>query len=136
MRQAREEVKMVRSHREIASILGELGIPHEVERLTDDGYFSVDVYLPGGDIALELDGPTHFIAHAGEGGAPGDTPRTTRTPRTEIRDMFLARRHRVVLCVPWFEYAELAELNSSTQRNEYVVAKLRAAGVSIPAPGM
>ena len=124
---------MTRSHKEIASILGQLGIPHEVERLTDDGYFSVDVYLPDNDIALEFDGPTHFIASAGEGGALDDAPRTTRTTRTELRDMFLARRHRVVLSVPWFEYAELAELNSSTQRNEYVAAKLRAAGVSVPA---
>jgi len=132
MRQAQEEVKMVRTHREIASILGELGIPHEVEHLTDDGYFSVDVYLPGGDIALELDGPTHFIAPAGEGGAPGDAPRTTRTTRTELRDMFLMRRHRVVLSVPWFEYAALND-GGAAEKNEYVAAKLRAAGVSIPA---
>ena len=33
-----------RSHDKIASIVGDLGIPKEVERLTDDGYFSVDVY--------------------------------------------------------------------------------------------
>ena len=133
MSQARDEVTMTRAHKAVASILGELGIRHEVERLTDDGYFSVDVYLPDNDMALEFDGPTHFIASAGEGGAPGVAPRTTRTTRTELRDMFLARRHRVVLSVPWFEYAELAELDSNTQRNEYVAAKLRAAGASIPA---
>jgi len=130
MLQARDEVKITKSHKKIASILGDLGIAHEVERLTDDGYFSVDVYLPHNDVALECDGPTHFIASAGEGGALDDAARTTRTARTELRDMFLARRHRVVLSVPWFEYAEL---KSSTQRNEYVAAKLRAAGVSVPA---
>jgi len=129
MSYARDEVSVTRSHKEIASIIGELGIPHEVERLTDDGYFSVDVYLPDGDFALEFDGPAHFIASAGEGGALDDAPRTTRTTRTELRDMFLARRHRVVLSVPWFEYAEV---ESSTQRSEYVAAKLRAAGVRIP----
>jgi len=130
MRQAQEEVKMGWWPKEIASILGDLGIPHEVERLTDDGYFSVDVYLPGNDIALELDGPTHFIASAGEGGASGDKPCTTRTPRSEIRDMFLARRHRVVLSVPWFEFDKL---RGRAEKSEYVAAKLRAAGVSIPA---
>jgi hypothetical protein len=31
-----------------------------VERLTNDGYFSVDVYLPDDDVVLEFDGPTHF----------------------------------------------------------------------------
>jgi len=35
----------------------------------------------------------------------------------------------VVLSVPWFEYAEVV---SSTQRTEFVAAKLRGAGVRIP----
>jgi hypothetical protein len=30
-----------------------------------------------------------------------------RTLRTELRDMFLARRHHAVVSVPWFEWAEL-----------------------------
>ena len=41
MRNARDDVHVTRSHKEIASIIGELGVPHVVERLTDDGYFSV-----------------------------------------------------------------------------------------------
>ena len=132
MSNAREEVTMGSSHTEIASILGELGIPHEVERLTSDGYFSVDVYMPDNDIALEVDGPTHFMSSAGEEGTPVDAPRTARTKRTDLRDMFLARRHRVVLSVPWFEYAELND-KGAAEKIEYVVAKLRSAGVSIPA---
>ena len=99
MRNARTDVKVSRSHREIAAILHELGVPHEVgmcrltpsnpvlkaptasvietiydellsdvafrfnlrcynevERLTNDGYFSTDLYMPDGDIALEFDG--------------------------------------------------------------------------------
>jgi hypothetical protein len=131
MLQARDEVKMTKSHKQIASILGDLGIVHEVERLTDDGYFSVDVYVPDNDVALEFDGPTHFIASAGVGGALDDAPHTTRTMRTELRDMFLARRHRVVLSVPWFEYAELNG-KGAAEKSEYVATKLRAAGVSVP----
>ena len=56
MRNARTDVKVSRSHREIATILPELGIPHGIERVTNDGYFSVDVYIPDGNIALEFDG--------------------------------------------------------------------------------
>jgi hypothetical protein len=126
-----------RSHTEIASILGDLGIRHEMERLTDDGYFSVDVYLPDGDVALEIDGPTHFIkiSGGGEGAAPGgvgDASRasTRTTMSTELRDLFLARRHRVVLSVPWFEYDKL---KGRTEKKEYVAEKLRAAGVRVPA---
>jgi len=48
MRQTRDEVRnsTSKSHKEIAKFIGELGVPHKVERLTKDGYFSVDVYLP------------------------------------------------------------------------------------------
>jgi len=61
----------------VASIICELGVPHEVECLTEDGYFSVDVYLPQNGVAIEVDGPTHFIiADTGEGGALGDANRT------------------------------------------------------------
>ena len=154
-----------------------------MEVLTDDEYFSLDVYLPGFDVALEVDGPSHFAAApspvgreassssssssspsspsspssssspspssyssssssssstsssgvvpggaieggasgsgaagdvsgsrgeagGGEGGAPGASDpvaRTTRTMSTELRDLFLAKRHRAVVSVPWFE---------------------------------
>ena len=50
--------------------------------------------------------------------------------RTELRDMFLARRHLVVLPVPYFE---LAELKGRTVKTEYVAEKLRAAGVAMQA---
>jgi hypothetical protein len=135
MRSSRDDATVSKSHKEIASIIGELGVRHVVERLTNDGYFSVDVYLPDDDVALEFDGPTHFI-HAfvgGGGGAPGDVPRTsTRTVRTELRDMFLARRHHAVVSVPWFEWAEL-NFKGAAEKKAFVAAKLRGAGVRVPA---
>jgi hypothetical protein len=69
--------------------------------VTDDGYFSIDVYMPDINAALEFDGPSHFIniAAGGEGAAPGDASRTpTRTVRTELRDLFLQKRHAVGRC--------------------------------------
>jgi len=32
------------AHKETASIIGELGVSHVVERLTEDGYFSAGAY--------------------------------------------------------------------------------------------
>ena len=100
MHSARDDVTVSSAVKEIASILGDLGIRNEVERLTDDGYFSVDVYLPNDDVALEFDGPLHFIkiCDGGEGAAPGGVgdaslASTRKTMSTELRDMFLARRH-------------------------------------------
>jgi hypothetical protein len=133
MRQAHDDVTMSRDHKEVASIIGELGVAHEVERLTNDGYFSVDVYMPGADVALEIDGPSHFtnISVDGDRYAPGDAPRNwRRTPRTELRDMFLARRHHLVVCVPYFEYDKLKGRMAQTT---YIAEKLRGAGVHVPA---
>jgi len=94
-RNVRDDFTVSKLHAEIASIIGELGVPHAMERLTGDGYFSVDVYLPDGDVALEVDGPYHFIniAVRGAGGAPvGESRTSTRNVRTELRDLFLIRR--------------------------------------------
>jgi len=132
MRQVRDDVTVSSDHKQIATIIGDLGICREVESLSDGRCFSVDVFLPDHDVAIEFDGPTHFNnASAGvEGGAPGNAaPRTTRTPKTELRDMFLRRRYRTVVSVPWFEWAEL---RGSTAKKAYVAEKLRAAGVSVP----
>jgi len=39
-----------------------------VEVLTHDDYFSLDVYLPDFDVALEVDGPSHITAAPSAGG--------------------------------------------------------------------
>ena len=133
MRNARDDVTVSSDHKQFASIIGDLGVQYEVERLSDDDNFSVDIYLPDDDVALEFDGPTHFIntSDSGEGAAPGDAPsRTTRTPKTELRDMFLWRRYRTVLSVPHFEWDVL---RGSAEKKAYVAAKLKAVGVSVPA---
>jgi len=104
-----------------------------LERLSDDSYFSVDVFLPDDDVAIEFDGPTHFIniSDGGEGAAPGDASRTTRTAKTELRDKFLWRRYRTVLSVPYFEWDEAK--GSAEKKKAYIAEKLRAAGVHVPA---
>jgi hypothetical protein len=132
MRNVRDDTTVSRSHKEIASIIGDLGVPREVERLTDDDLFSVDMFLTDDDVAIEIDGPTHFIKNSdgGEGAAPGDASRRTRSPKTELRDKFLERRHRTVTSVPWFEWAVL---RGSAEKKAYVTKMLRAAGVSVPA---
>ena len=134
MRNAREDATVPTWVKDAASIIGELGVRCDVECLSECGKFSIGVFLPVDEVAIEFDGPTHFIntSDGGKGAAPGDAYRTSpRTPSTELRDMFLRRRYRTVLSVPWFEWAEL---RGSVAKRAYVVAKLKAAGVSILAP--
>jgi hypothetical protein len=49
----------------VSRALTTLGVPHEVEKLTDNGYFRIDIYLesPRGPVALEVDGPSHFTVN-------------------------------------------------------------------------
>ena len=136
MRQVRDDVTVSKNHKVLASIIGDLGVRYEVECLADDKNFSVDVFLPDDDVAIEFDGPTHYFINTsdgGEGGAPGDASHTTKTPRTELRDMFLRRRYRTVLSVPWFEWAEVRD-KGAAEKKAFVAKKLRAAGVSVPTP--
>jgi hypothetical protein len=129
-RNAFEEVEVSSGHREVAEALTRLGIGHEMECLTDDEYFSLDLYVPEHDCAIEVDGPTHFVdeivALPGEGGDDVVGRVTRRTTATELRDMFLRKRHGRVVTMPWFELDECA---SREERAAYVAGKLRAAGM-------
>jgi hypothetical protein len=129
MRQARDDNTLSKGHRELAKIIGKLGIRYEVEHMTADGYFSIDIYLVDYDVAVEFDGPTHYYnvdnQYSPEGKiAMARTLLTTRTAKTELRDMFLAKQCTKVLTVPWFEF------NSSLgKRTLYVQEKLAREGL-------
>jgi len=60
MRNVRHDDIVSNAHRELASVFDKLGIRHEIEHVTADGCFSMDIYLPEQDIAVEFDGPTHY----------------------------------------------------------------------------
>ena len=134
MRGVQNDVNISRSHRDLARVFDELGVTHEVERATDDGYFSMDIYLPEHDVCVEFDGPTHYVhdIDSKEGSSsslPRDTSAMRRTAKTELRDLLLAKRCAKVVAVPWFEFAEVQ--NSPEKRRLYVRQKLLDAGVGL-----
>jgi hypothetical protein len=74
-------------------VFGELGVRHVVERVTDDGYFSMDIYLPEHDVAVEYDGPSHYKhEYSSSSLNAGGGASMTRTTKTELRDCLLAER--------------------------------------------
>lgn len=88
------------AQRSLARVLGELGVRCQVERVTDDGYFSIlDIYLPDHDVCVELNGPEHYYRC-------GDGSRALNF-RTALRDFFLAKQCAKVVNVPYFEFAEV-----------------------------
>jgi hypothetical protein len=130
MRSVEDDHTVSRGQRSLARVFDELGVRHEVEQRTDDGYFSMDIYLPDHDVAVEFDGPTHYY-HASESSSTSwDASITTQTAKTELRDFFLAKQCAKVVTVPWFEFAALE--NSPEKRRLYVKEKLaKEAGVGV-----
>jgi hypothetical protein len=130
MRNVEDDVTVSRGHRSLARVLEELGVRHEVERRTDDGYFSMDIYLPEYDVAVEFDGPTHYYHTPESSSTSTDASTTTRTANTELRDFFLAKQCAKVVTVPYFEFDAVED--SPKKRRLYVKEKLaKEAGVEV-----
>ena len=113
------------SHLSVIKALKALGVKHEVERLTDDGYFSMDIYLPDHDVCVEVDGPSHYYRR----GAFVKPSQSRRTAITELRDFFLEKRCAKLVTVPWFEWHPL---QTPEDKVAYVKAKLaNEAGIEV-----
>jgi hypothetical protein len=128
MSQLHYDVTVSRSQRELAQTLDELGVRHEVEHVTDDGYFSIDIYLPDHDIAVEFDGPSHYYSRGSSSLGGGDGT-TTKNAKTELRDLFLGQRCTKVLTVPWFEFSKFNA--SAVKRTSYVRELLAKEGIAV-----
>ena len=121
-----DDVRVSRVHGAVASALASLGVDPRVECLTDDEFFSLDLYLPEHDVAVEVDGPTHYARVADA--ETGDRTRYVRTPSTELRDAFLRKRHAGLVVVPWFEFEAL---RSRAEEKAYLAEKLKRVGVRV-----
>jgi hypothetical protein len=109
----REEARKVtvsNGQREVGESLRRLGIPHELECITADGLFSIDLAVVDRRIALEFDGPSHFT-------------RNTLEPlgHTRLRDRLLSAMGWHVVSIPFFEWDRL---HQTEQRDAYVERRL------------
>jgi hypothetical protein len=88
-----------------------------LEQVTADGAFSIDIAATtaaGVRVAIEADGPSHFIQPGNAVGGP-----------TQCRNRALAARGYVVLSIPGWEWQQLRGADSKQQ---YLLAKLQQAG--------
>jgi len=112
--------------REVAASLSRLGHTPRTEVSVLRGLHSVDVLCEGGPlplgvrVAVEYDGPTHFVRGGGGGGAP------LPTGETRLRDALLRGGGFVVLAVPYHEWDAL---RGEGERDDYLRARV-AAGVA------
>jgi hypothetical protein len=127
--QVRDDNTVSAAQRELARVIAELGVRNELEHVTDDGYFSMDIYLPEYDVAVEFDGPSHYYHNSTDSSSSSRDASTTKTAKTELRDFFLAKQCAKVVTVPWFEWRHL---NTPEKKRLYVKEKLaKEAGVTV-----
>jgi hypothetical protein len=109
----REEARNVtvsNGQRDVGESLRRLGIPHELEYITADGLFSIDLAIVDRCTALEFDGPSHFTQNTLE-----------PLGRTRLRDLLLSAIGWHVVSIPFFEWDRL---HRPEQRDAYVNQRL------------
>ena len=109
-REQAREVTVSRGQREVGESLRRLGVSHELEYITADGLFSIDLAIVDRRIAVEFDGPSHFHTDSLE-------PRG----HTRLRDRLLSAMGWHVVSIPFFEWARL---HQPEQMDAYVEHRL------------
>jgi very-short-patch-repair endonuclease len=105
-REQARKVTVSNGQREVGESLRRLGISHELEYITADGLFSIDLAILDRRIALEFDGPSHFTTNTLE-----------PLGHTRLRDRLLSAMGWCVVSIPFFEWDRL---HQTEQRDAYV----------------
>jgi very-short-patch-repair endonuclease len=88
--------------------------PPQQEKLTDDDNFSIDIVAvtaAGVRLAVEVDGPSHFVSPGNRVNGP-----------TQYRDRALKAWGYTVVSIPGWEWAQL---KGTEQRQQYLLEKLK-----------
>ena len=105
-REQARKVTVSNGQREVGESPRSLGIPHELEYITADGLFSIDLAIVDRRIAIEFDGPSHFTTNTLE-----------PLGHTRLRDRLLSAMGWHVVCIPFFDWDRLQQ---TSERDDYV----------------
>ena len=90
-------------HLHVSEMLEQMGVVHHNEVKVFEGVYHIDIVVgegapsqTHGKIAIEVDGPTHFVPNS-----------TTPTPHTALKRWLLEREGYIVISVPFFEWGPL-----------------------------
>jgi very-short-patch-repair endonuclease len=98
-------------------------VPPQQEVPTDDRNFSIDiaaVTAAGVRLAVEVDGPSHFVRMGGRWEVEGPT---------QYRNRALAARGYTVVSIPGWEWRQL---NGACQQHQYLQDKIKGATGVLP----
>eukprot|EP00884_Botryococcus_braunii_P019242 jgi/Botrbrau1/6000/Bobra.104_1s0029.2 len=106
-------------HLDVAKVLTMMGVPHEMEKLTEDGYASLDILVqsPKGPVAVEVDGPYHFTSN-------------TLKPlgSTVLRERMLLEYGYQLVSIPYYEYYLLENYYT---KSVYLAKRLQSVGLDV-----
>ena len=109
-REGARNVTVSKGQLEVGESLHRLGIWHELEHITADGLFSIDLAIVDRRIAIEFDGPSHFTRNT-----------LARLGHTRLRYRLLSAMGWHVVSIPFFDWDEL---NQPEQMDAYVKQRL------------
>ena len=109
-REGARNVTVSKGQLEVGGSLHRLGILHELEHITADGLFSIDLAVVDRRIAIDFDGPSRFT-------------RNTLEPlgHTRLRDRLLSAMGWHVVSLPFFDWDRLQR---PEQMDAYVEQRL------------
>ena len=124
-------------HMHVSEILEKMGVAHWNEVKVFEGVYHIDLVVghgdpldPVGKIAIEVDGPTHFVQNTNQ-----------PTPHTSLKRWLLAREGYVVMSVPFFEWGPLqsdgvamAYLEMQLEAIGWDIEKAKLVRPPVPAP--
>ncbi|GLC42995.1 hypothetical protein PLESTM_001410800 [Pleodorina starrii] len=115
--------------REVSEALNGLGLSHTVERLLDDGDFSIDLAVEV-EVKVELEVEQHFLRIAVEADGPWHFTSNSRQPlgTTLCRRRCLEARGWVVVSVPYWRWYQRPDM-SPAERDELLLELFREAGL-------
>jgi very-short-patch-repair endonuclease len=108
----RQEPTPSRSQREVSTALARIGWAHDFEHVTAEG-ISLDMAQPASKVAVEFDGPKHYLA--------GASSRRVLDGKSKAKERLLRRLGWDVVRVPYFEWDAL---RSSADREKYLRTKM------------
>ncbi len=109
-----QKVTVSKSQQQVGESLRRLGIPHELEYITADGMFSIDLAIVDRRIAIEYDGPSHFSVNTLE-----------PLGHTRLRNRLLSAMGWRVVSIPFFEWDKLQR---PEQMDSYVEHRVHREG--------
>ena len=116
-----------RSTKEVSNLLKEIGLNHEEEVAPDKslsgGMLAIDMACTERKIAIEFDGPTHFLKALGSGKLT-----STENGATKAKRRFLEQLGWTVINL---DYRDYINAKSRSNEKEWLRKKLKASGVTL-----